>query len=204
MFQWVIDHQQPLFFAGRVYVQEVIQITPVCAAEVEEIGVKDFAMLLVEAHPAFYHRLGLVRVVEPRTAVTGHDPRAEEVGQALLVVRQVVLQRLDRRRRAAALILGKRHEHPAHARGLFPGAVEDVLALDDFLVGAWERPVHLPVAHAGLGAAGEEIPVGDVQINSVGETPLIEAGDGLPLHPLGIFEAAMERVVRCGAGVARV
>ena len=41
-------------------------------------------------------------------------------------------QRLERRRRSAAVVLDQRNKHPAHARRLLPGAVEYVLPAENY------------------------------------------------------------------------
>ena len=80
--------------------------------------------------------------------------RVNHAGEHGAVVVQVLVEGFDGRRGAAAVVLGQRDEHPAHARQLVLRAVEDVLAGVDHLLGAGQGPVHLPVAHAALVRSG--------------------------------------------------
>ena len=117
---------------------------------------------------------------------------------------QMILERLDGGGRAAAVILRQRHEHPAHARRFFPGAVENILALDDFLLLARQRPVGFAIAHAGLARTGEKIPVRHIEINAPRAAPLVKTGNDFPLLPLRILEAGVAGMIRRGADIAGI
>src|SRR5262245_19612344 len=80
----------------------------------------------------------------------------------------------------------------------------DVLPLEDLLLLARKRPVGFSVAHAGLARAREEIPVGDVQVNPLTAAPVVELGDRLPLHPVGVVKTLVARVRGGRADIARI
>ena len=184
--------------------QPAVPIPSVGAAQVNKVAIENRAVHLVKIHPFFHNRLRGVRVEKPRAAIAGLHARAEKVGQPRLVMFLMILERFDGGRRPAALIFGQRHKHPAHARRFFPGAVINVLALDDFLLRARQRPVRLTVAHASLARPRQKIPVRHVQINSPRAAPLVKTGDDLPLFPLRIQQTDMARMIRRGAEVARI
>ena len=79
---------------------------------------------------------------------------------------------------------------------------------DELLVGVvdgiGQGPVSFTVAHAGFVGAVEEIPVGYIEVNAPGATPLIKIGNGFELVPLGIVKAAMAGVPGRGADVTGV
>src|ERR1700751_192460 len=117
----------------RIHMQPAVPVASISATQVNNITVKDGSMLTVETNPALHKHPSVVAIIKPRSAVTGLDTGTEEIGQACFVMRQMLFKRFDCCRRAATLVLGKRDEHPAHARSLFPRSVKNVLALDDFL-----------------------------------------------------------------------
>src|ERR1700748_485032 len=113
----------------------------------------------------------------------------------------MLMQRFNGGVRAAALILHQRHMHPTHAWSLFIRAIKDVLALDDFLILAAQRPVALHVAHGHFAGAIQEVPVRNGEIDSASAAPAIEITDDLPLPPLGILIALVAGVNSGGAAV---
>src|SRR5208283_2704178 len=104
----------------------------------------------------------------------------------------------------STLILHQRHEHPSHAGRLFPRAVENVLASQENLAIAGERPVHFAVAHSGLVGAFEKIPVGYVEVDATGAAPGVEIADLFPLCPLRVLQAAVSGMGGGGADIAGV
>ena len=84
------------------------------------------------------------------------------------------------------MILREGDEHEAHAGCFLPGSVVDVLAFDDLLVGAGQRPVGFDISHRCLIGAAQEVPIRYIQINSVGAAPAIEPVDLFPLLPLRV------------------
>ena len=97
---------------------------------------------------------------------------------------QVLAQWFDGRCCATAVVLRERHKHPAHALGTTPGAIVDVLALDDFLFCTRQAPICLAISHAGFVGTAKKIPIGNVEIDSLGAQCLVLLCDGAPHDPL--------------------
>ena len=132
------------------------------------------------------------------------NARANKIGETRVVMIQMIFERLDRRGRSAPVILAQRNEHPAEGRGLIPRAVVYVLALDNDLFGARQRPVRLAIAHACFISAVEEVAVRLIDVNAVSAAPAVQIGLRATLRPDGILFPAMARMVRTLAEVARI
>ena len=200
-----IEHgQQAALGAAGIHVEHPVEIPGIGAPTMDEIGFEQFAMFLEPLHPAGDDVAGAVGVEEARAAVTGLDTEGEVADQHAFVVIEMLVEGFDGGGGTAALVLGEGNEHPTHAGKFLPGTVIDVLAGVDDLLGAGKGPVDLAIAHAGLGGAGEEIMVGNVQVESLGAAPAIEVGDAAPLVPAGVFEGRMAGMMGGGAGIAGI
>src|SRR5688572_24694925 len=119
--------------------QAPVDVATVRAAAMDDVGFKDRAVLLEPRDPLPDEIAGLFGVVETGAAPAGLHAGAQEVAEASLVMVEVFVEGLDGGGRAPAVVFGERDEHPSHAGCLGPGAVVDVLALDDLLLRARER-----------------------------------------------------------------
>ena len=54
----VVDHGQPFLPKRRIHVEDAVEVAAVGPAEVDDVGVENGAVLLVEIHPLLDHRLG--------------------------------------------------------------------------------------------------------------------------------------------------
>ncbi len=183
MREGVIDHGHGRGIEVWDHLEPSVPIAAVGAAQGDEVTVEDGAVFFIELNPAGDHGAGSVRIIEAWATEAGLDTGTEEVGEAAFVVVEVFCQGFDGGGCAAAVVFGQRDEHPSHGGGFEAGAIEDILAFDDFLLGSGEGPVGFAVAHAGFTGAMGEVPVGDIEVDALASAPLVEGGDSLPLFP---------------------
>jgi hypothetical protein len=63
-------------------------------------------MFFIERDPFLHDGLRIVTIIKARAAIACLDAGAKEVSEAGFVMRQMILERLNRRGRSASLILG--------------------------------------------------------------------------------------------------
>lgn len=118
--------------------QHPVDVAAIGAAAMDEIAFEDVAVGFEPVDGLLDHCLSVIGVVEAGAAVAGLDAEGQVADHHGAVVVQVLVERFDGGGRSAAVVLGQRHKHPAHRGCLLPGAVEDVLAGVDNLLGAGE------------------------------------------------------------------
>jgi hypothetical protein len=181
--QRVEDHEHALLPQPRVHVEHPVEVARSGAAAVDEIAFQDVTMCFEPFDHGFHHDLGALGVEQPWAAVTRLHAQGEVALQHAPVVIEMLVERFDGRRGAAAVVFGQRDEHPAHARQLLPGAIPDILPCVADLLFSWQRPVHLAIAHPGLRRTGEEVVVRHIQVQTPPAAPLVEVRNRAPLVP---------------------
>ena len=132
---------------------DAVPIAGVGLAQMNDVAVEDVAIPLVPRDDFHHSRLGLFRVIEPRTAVAGLYAGAIVLEHQRLVFIEVFGEGFKRGRRTASVILHQGYKTPQRGGQALPSAVVVELTGVDELTVSRKRPIHLPVTDAHLGGA---------------------------------------------------
>ena len=181
-----------------------VEITSVRAAELDGGTFENIPVSLVDSNAVAHHRFCFFGVIQTMTAVRRLYAGEKIVVQHHPIMIEMFAEGFDGCRRAAAVVLGQRNEHPSHGRQFVVGAVVDVLTCQKNLLFSRQRPVDFLISHAAFAVAGEVITVGDVQIHAVFLAPAVEFRNGGELGVLGIFVALVPGMLFGCTGVPRI
>ncbi len=85
----IVNHRQPLGLRMRIHVQNGVEIAAIRPADVDDVGLKNPPVRLIEIHPLLHHGFGLIGVVELETSIGRLYPGTKKLDQDLLVHVQV-------------------------------------------------------------------------------------------------------------------
>ena len=66
-------------------VHHAVDLASVCAAYVDDVGIEDFAVFLIEIHPFLDRGFSFVRIVQARPTIARLRARAEQAGHQRFV-----------------------------------------------------------------------------------------------------------------------